>query len=87
MCNGLHREVFLTGSLSFDGELCTGTNWRSLRFLSTGIAIHLSIHHQDVYVLACAQHMIQATKPNIIGPTITSHDPDRFLLKKFSELV
>ncbi len=69
-------EILLPGRLSARGELGDRRAGRRLRRLAAGVRVHLGVHHQDVDVPSGREHMVQAAEADVIGPTVSSNDPN-----------
>jgi len=62
-----------------------GACWGRLRLLTTCVGIHFCINNQDVHVVRFKSfNVIQATKSNIISPSVSASDPLRQLRKHVS---
>ena len=79
-------QVFLRGGLAGGGEFCHGRPGRGLRHLAAGVGVHLRIEHQGVDIPAAGQHVIEATKADVVGPAIPAHQPDTLLHQGIGQL-
>mmetsp|Transcript_81195 Transcript_81195/g.238581 ORF Transcript_81195/g.238581 Transcript_81195/m.238581 type:complete len:233 (-) Transcript_81195:235-933(-) len=64
---------------------CSGRS--GLRCLTTGVAVHLGVQHQDLDVLLAGDNMVEAAIPDIISPSVASDDPVAAAAKNVAELV
>ena len=73
--HGNLAEVLLEERLATSSELGDSTHLSGLGLLTTSVGVHLSIEDENLHVVARGKNVVQATKTNIVGPTVTSEDP------------
>ena len=78
----LHRDfsqALFLDLFSGSRELGDLSDVRSLRSLSAGVGIDLGVEDEDVDVLLGGNHVVQTAVADIIGPAVSSEDPDGLL--------
>ena len=70
-----HTEILLADALTLSSELSDSTKRSSLRSLTTGVRVNLSIEHEDVHVLTRSNHVVETAVTDIVRSTVTTDDP------------
>ena len=73
-----HPQIFLANALTCSCKLGNGSYRRRFRRLSTGIGVHFSIKNKHIDILPHCQYVIKSSETDIVCPTITAKNPDRF---------
>ena len=74
--HGHHPQILLGAAFSRRGELRHCAAWSGFRHLAAGIRVDLGIQHQDLYIAAGSEDMIQAAVADVVSPSIPSYQPD-----------
>ena len=82
-----HSQIFLRQSLTCGSEFSGSAHRGSLRLLTTGIRVNTSIHNEDVDVFAGSDSVVKTAEADIISPTVTTQNPNRFLDEVISQNV
>jgi len=72
-------QVFFPYPFPCGGELGHGAHRGSFGRLSAGIGIDFRIENQNVDILSGCHDVVKSAVTNIIGPSVSSEDPDGFL--------
>ncbi|MPN31321.1 hypothetical protein SDC9_178795 [bioreactor metagenome] len=75
IAHGDYAKIFLLGLFPAGRKLGNCRSRSGLRRLTAGIGIYFGIKHQNVYIFAGSQYMIQSAETNIIGPAVTAEYP------------
>ena len=70
-----HTEILLADALALSSELSDSTKRSSLRSLTTGVRVNLSIEHEDVNVLTISNHVVETKLTDIVRSTVATDDP------------
>ncbi len=76
VAHGHQAQVLLPGLFPGSGKLGDGRRGGSLGSLPAGIGIYFGIQDQDIHIGLGREHMIQAAVTDIVGPAVSSDDPD-----------
>mmetsp|Transcript_50439 Transcript_50439/g.83021 ORF Transcript_50439/g.83021 Transcript_50439/m.83021 type:complete len:449 (-) Transcript_50439:943-2289(-) len=74
--HGQLSHVLLLRQLSALSKLCHGSLWRCFGCLSTSVAVHLCVKHQDVHMFLTGNDVVQATIADVVGPAISADNPE-----------
>ena len=64
-----HRDALLVK------ELSDSTERSSLRSLTAGVGVNLSIEHEDIHVLTRSNHVVETTVTDVVRSTVATDDP------------
>ena len=70
-----HTQILLADALTLSSELSNSTKRSSLRGLTTGVRVNLSIEHENVNVLTRSNHVVETAVTDIVRSTVTTDDP------------
>ena len=70
-----HTQILLADALTLSSELSDSTERSSLRSLTTGVRVNLSIEHEDVHVLTRSNYVVETTVTDVVRGTVTTDDP------------
>ena len=70
-----HTEILLADALTLGSELSDSAERSSLRGLTTGVRVNLSIEHEDVDVLTRSNHVVETAVTDVVRCTVTTDDP------------
>jgi len=87
IAHGDQSQILLADGLTAGGEFGNRTDGRGLGGLSTSVGVNLGVQHQHVDVLAGSQHVVQTAITDVIGPTVTTDNPDAFVDQIVSQIV
>ena len=83
-------QVLLAHAHAGVGELGDSADRGGLGGLTAGIGVDLGVHDQNVHVLAAGEDVVQATVADVVGPAVTTEDPDGLVdevVGEFEDLV
>ena len=69
----LGRVLAAGGKLGDCGTRC------GLRHLTASVGVHLGVHDEDIDIFTGGKDMVQTAVADVIGPSVTTDDPDRLL--------
>jgi len=70
-----HTQILLADALTLSSELSDSAERSSLRGLTTGVRVNLSIEHEDVNVLAAGNHVVETAVTDVVRGTVTTDNP------------
>ncbi len=74
--HGDQPQVLLADLLAGGGKLGDRPDRGGLGGLSAGVGVDLGVQNQDIDVAAAGQNMVQPAVADVIGPTVSTEDPD-----------
>ena len=61
-----HTEILLADALTLGSELSDSAERRSLRGLTTGVRVNLSIEHEDIYIFTRSDDVVETTVTDVV---------------------
>ena len=72
---GNQTEVFLANALTRSSKLSHSTSWGRLRRLTTSVRVNFCVEHQEVYVFARCNDVVETAITDVVSSTVTTDDP------------
>ena len=72
-------KVFLGETLALGGKAGHCTARRGLGCLSTGVRVDFGVEYEHVDIASGGEDVVETAVTNIVCPSVTTNDPDRFL--------
>ena len=63
---GNHTKILLADAFTLGSELSDSAERRSLRGLTTGVRVNLSIEHEDIYIFTAGNHVIETAVTDFV---------------------
>mmetsp|Transcript_15838 Transcript_15838/g.37381 ORF Transcript_15838/g.37381 Transcript_15838/m.37381 type:complete len:470 (+) Transcript_15838:2359-3768(+) len=74
--HGHLAQVLLLCELATLGKLGHRSLGCCLGRLTARVAVHLRVKDEDVHVLLAGNHVVQATVPDVVGPAVSTNNPE-----------
>ena len=85
VADGLHGQILLGRLFAAGRELRHRAAGRGFGHLPAGVGIDFRVKHQEVDVAPRAEHVVQACRAYVVGPTVAPDDPDALAHQRVSD--